>query len=107
MSAIPVEVANVRDQRRGDATPADVYIGRGTPFGNGSIMRDESMRDQVCIEFDDYFFDRVENDSSFVVELDRLVEIARAHGRLKLLCHCKPKRCHGDTIADYLRLKLK
>ena len=33
-------------------------------------------------------------------EMERLGELVREGGRLRLLCWCAPKRCHADAIAD-------
>ncbi len=70
----------------------DVYIGRGSPFGN---PYKSGSRDENCDHYEIHFHNRIKNNSHFkrlVLELD---------GKT-LGCFCKPKRCHGDTIVKYL-----
>ena len=61
----------------------------GTIYGNESESNDKSdeERDRVCNEFETrqlpYFTDE---------------EIRHLKGKV-LMCHCKPKRCHGDSLA--------
>jgi hypothetical protein len=72
----------------------DIYIGRGSPWGNPFVMKDKSdaERDRVCDLYYDYFHGNKE-----------LKRRAREELRGKVLgCYCKPKRCHGDIIADYV-----
>lgn len=76
-------------------TPYDIYIGRGTPFGNPydhnklGITRDESIR-----MYRVWFHKRL-TDPWF-------------HGRVmelkgKILgCWCVPLPCHGNVIIEYL-----
>ena len=35
-------------------------------------------------------------------ELDRMRELIEKHGKLQIICWCKPLACHGDVIKDYL-----
>lgn len=73
----------------------DVYIGRGSPFGNPYVIGRDGTRDEVIEKYKAYFLDRIENDESFRRQVESL--------KCKVLgCHCKPKRCHGDIIKDYL-----
>lgn len=79
------------------------YMGRGSILGNPFYMRNEKMRDEVCDKFYTYFADRVNNDfPPFMKELERLINIWLDKGELRLQCFCKPKRCHTDTIREYL-----
>lgn len=59
------------------------YIGRGSPHGNPFRIGLDGDRDAVC--------DRFERE--VLPTLD--VSILRG---LDLVCFCKPKRCHGDSI---------
>lgn len=79
------------------------YMGRGSPLGNPFYMRNEAMRDVVCDQFYDYFCERVNGEYPPIMnELERLIELYMEEGQLKLQCFCKPKRCHTDTIREYL-----
>ena len=68
----------------------DVYVGRGTPWGNP--FRESSMtnRTQVIARYE-----------SWVLSQPELVERIRRELRGKKLgCHCRPRRaCHGDVLA--------
>jgi hypothetical protein len=97
---IPVTVVNVATHGR---QPDVTYIGRGTIYGNPVVMQGEQDRDRVCDEYVDYFIDRVQTDQEFIDALGALEAKALEQGYLKLGCHCAPRRCHGDTVAGYLR----
>ncbi|MDE0250938.1 MAG: DUF4326 domain-containing protein [Gammaproteobacteria bacterium] len=72
----------------------DVYIGRGTTWGNPhAIGVDGDDRDEVIRKFQ-YDFDRGLLRFS---KKDTLVLKGKTLG-----CHCKPAPCHGDVIAEYL-----
>lgn len=71
------------------------YIGRGSYWGNPYSMFDEGeSREEVIRKFKyDFDFDKFPNKEK------RLVH--RLAGK-RLGCFCKPEKCHGDVIADYL-----
>lgn len=76
-----------------ETAPADaVYIGRGSPYGNKFAIGDPHpdtglpmTRDDVCNLFE----------SRILPSLD----VSKLTGR-DLVCFCKPKRCHGDSILE-------
>lgn len=78
----------------------DVYIGRAGKghdgyFGNPIKLEHESERDKVLGRYRDYFYKRLESDPEFKRRIHEL--------RGKILgCFCKPLKCHGDVIAEYL-----
>lgn len=90
------DVTSVVNKDRGD--DFDVYIGRGTPWGNpypvgkqeGQYERSESIE-----LFRRHFETVVLPDPSLRKGLLGL-------RGLRLACHCKPLACHGDVIAGYL-----
>lgn len=65
------------------ASKEAVYIGRGSPYGNPFIIDKNHSRDDVC--------DRFEMEILPTLYLKPLI------GK-DLVCFCKPKRCHGDSI---------
>jgi hypothetical protein len=72
----------------------DIYIGRGSPWGNPyAIGFEGDERDDVIRKYK-YDFDRGFLKSS---KEDAL----KLKGKV-LGCHCKPMACHGDVIAEYL-----
>jgi len=70
----------------------DVYIGRGSPYGNPFRIGDHGTRSDVIRLYRAHFLSD-----------EGLMKMARENLRGKVLgCYCKPKTCHGDVIADYL-----
>lgn len=79
------------------------YIGRPSPLGNPFPIGPNADRDVVCKHYEEWFQERIElNDPIVFHELLRLHRIGRVKGVVRLGCFCKPKRCHGETIAHFL-----
>ena len=73
----------------------DVYIGRGSPFGNPYRIGVDGTRDEVIEKYKKYFYSRLECDIVFKCMVQEL--------RNKVLgCHCKLKNCHCDIIKEYV-----
>lgn len=96
MRIVPVEITKVRNKDKDE--PFDVYIGRGTPWGNpfpigmGGIG---DTRDDVIRKYKEYF----ENELLSDPEKKKALLSLKGY---RLACHCKPLACHGDVIASYL-----
>lgn len=71
----------------------DVYIGRGSRWGNPYAIGFDGDRDEVIHKFK-YDFER--GFLKFSKE-----DVFELKGKT-LGCHCKPAACHGDVIAEYL-----
>jgi Domain of unknown function (DUF4326) len=77
-----------------------VYIGRRnlklelpqSPFHNPDYLAQEENRDEVC--------DAFEADFSKNFALQNLA-LEKLKDKI-LVCFCKPKRCHGDTLANFV-----
>ena len=85
--------------------PGAVYIGRGSPLGNPFVMKNASddERDRVCEDYARWFAEKVAGqDRSVMQALSELEVLSRRPEGVVLGCFCAPKRCHGDTIRDYL-----
>lgn len=79
------------------------YVGRPSPLGNPYILRCDSMRDHMCDLYQVYFDQKVrERDPVICRELTRLHALYSMQGHLELVCNCVPKRCHAETIKDFL-----
>ena len=87
-------VVNIRKE------PFDVYIGRagrgesgylGNPFSIGAGV----TREQAVERFRQYFYQRIDNDREFRMQVEEL------RGK-RLGCFCKPLACHGDVIVEWL-----
>jgi len=83
------EVVNRRDGRY------DVYIGRGSLFGNPYVLGRDGDRAEVILKYRDYFYGRLANDPDF------RSQVLALRGRV-LGCFCKPLPCHGDVIVEFL-----
>ncbi len=82
----------VHNTYKNTAPAGSVYIGRGSPYGNKFIIGqphpdtgEPMTRDDVC----DLFEERI------LPGLD----VSALRGK-DLICFCKPKRCHGDSILE-------
>lgn len=75
--------------------PYDVYIGRGSDFGNPYVIGIDGDRDVVIRKYREYFYKRISDETDFKSNVDSL------KGKT-LACFCKPKSCHGDVIIEYL-----
>jgi hypothetical protein len=71
--------------------PYDVYVGRGTPFGNPFKIGTHGSRQKVISTFEQMLLDD-----------DELMEKVRRELKGKVLgCSCKPKLCHAHVLAWY------
>jgi hypothetical protein len=79
----------------------DVYIGRGSPFGNPHrlvncpICHKNHTRVEAIKLYRKYFLNKMMLDPHFVW----LVQSLKGQ---TLACWCKPLPCHGDVIVEYL-----
>lgn len=95
LKLIPIQVTKVVNKR--DTDDYDMYIGRGSPWGNPfAISHDDGPdRTEVIEKYRELFSQKIETDEQF----KRGVLGMKG---LRLACFCKPAPCHGDVIADYL-----
>jgi len=92
---ITVPITTVRNRKH---EQFDIYIGRGSKWGNPfeiSQGPNGMGRDEVIEKFKDYFEREILSDA----DKHSLLLSMRGY---RLGCYCKPERCHGDIIADYL-----
>ena len=65
----------------------DVYIGRGSKWGNPFRINKTTSREDVIQKYEEY----LRNNSHLMQSLIELKD--------KILgCHCYPKQCHGDVL---------
>jgi hypothetical protein len=79
-------VVNVRETQ-----DYDVYIGRGSDYGNPFNFGKDVIRSEVIEKFREY----VLNEKKILSTLHNL------RGK-KLGCHCAPSPCHGDVLVDII-----
>ena len=86
------------------ATDSDVYIGRGSVFGNPYTHLPSSRADAIrvatraeaCKKYEDIFATKIAPKAR--IELLRLIHKAINHEPITLVCFCAPKQCHGDYL---------
>ena len=78
-------VVNIRNDKY------DVYIGRGSKWGNPFKIGRDGDREEVIDKYRKYIINKPEL-------LDRLKELK---GKV-LGCFCKPKACHGDILIELI-----
>jgi len=72
----------------------DVYIGRGSIYGNPFIIGVHGTRKECIDQYKQLLIDNK----------NLMEEIYKLEGKI-LGCYCKPKACHGDVICDILNRK--
>jgi len=87
-------VVSIRKKKGCPRAKYDVYIGRGTSFGNIFRIGVDGDRQQVIVKYKKYFYRRL-TDPIF---RNKVLELK---GKV-LGCYCHPLKCHCDVIAEYL-----
>ena len=80
-----IKVVNVRKERY------DIYIGRGSKWGNPFKIGIDGNRMQVIKKYENY-----------LLNSDHLMKsISELKGKI-LGCHCDPLPCHGDILKKHV-----
>ena len=69
----------------------DVYIGRGSRWGNPFIIGEHGDREEVIRKYRDY-----------VLSTPELMDSLQELNGKRLGCHCAPKPCHGNVLAQLI-----
>lgn len=83
-------MSNIKVVNKYHKIPYDVYIGRGSIWGNPFVIGKDGTREEVIEKYEEYLVNSPEL-------LSKLPEL---RGKT-LACFCKPQKCHGDIIAKY------
>lgn len=78
----------------------DVYIGRGSPFGNPFVIGVDGDRAEVIRKYSIHLQERLKIEPAFEKQLLRLA------GKT-LGCHCAPMACHGQVLVEWLEVKAR
>jgi hypothetical protein len=70
----------------------DVYIGRGSKWGNPFVIGKDGSREEVIVKYEKMLSVNVELLSVLLCELEGM----------RLGCFCKPSACHGDVLVEYI-----
>ena len=68
--------------------PYDVYIGRGSKWGNPFIIGKHGNREEVIKKYQEWI----------MTQPQLLADLHELKGKT-LCCFCKPQSCHGDILA--------
>lgn len=69
----------------------DIYIGRGSKWGNPFVIGKDGSREEVIQKFKTLLYQRMLRNEVTMKDFSEL------SGK-KLGCFCKPQACHGDVI---------
>jgi hypothetical protein len=75
--------------------PYDVYIGRGSMWGNPFPITKHRTREEVLVLYKIYIQRMLRHSAHARAELRKL------EGK-RLGCYCKPKACHGDILKEII-----
>lgn len=78
-----------------------VYVGRPTRFGNPYRVEEVSSHEEAVRLYRAWFRERVK-DPRFLQALEALYERLKREKVLTLSCHCAPKPCHAEIVAEWL-----
>lgn len=74
----------------------DVYIGRGSPWGNPYVIGKHGTREEVIAKYRDLVQELVNQGKLTKVNFEEL------KGK-RLGCFCKPQHpCHGDVLVEFI-----
>lgn len=91
--------------------PTELYdfkVDRTSIVGNPFQISKEThlslamCRDTVCDKYDIYFPEAMKNDPKFSNYIAHLIIRYKQFNKLRLFCWCAPKRCHAETIRNYI-----
>lgn len=93
-----VRVANRRTGALGD------YVGRPTPLGNPFEIGKHGTREEVIAKYSEWLDLQMQDyqPNAQQAMIAALVNKARRHGQLTLVCWCAPQPCHADVIRDVI-----
>ena len=98
------EVVN-RSDLWGNLKANQVWVDRKSPLGNPYPMsdkNDDQERTEVIAKYRKWLWKKMQTNSKQLNELRRLLQLEATHGKVYLLCWCKPKPCHGDVLVKAL-----
>lgn len=101
MKKYEVEIRNLRDSPL-HHMENEFRVDRQSIVGNPFYMANESIRDDVCDRYEEYFNKQVNTNPAFRRYLEEISTALRKYEKVYLYCWCYPKRCHAETIKKWL-----
>ena len=83
-----MNVIHIRNKRN---TIDEVYIGRGSKWGNPFVIGSAGDRETVIRKYREY-----------ILKNDKLLNCLDELKGKTLVCYCKPQACHGDVLIELL-----
>lgn len=83
-------------------TGAGYNCGRPSILGNPFRIGVDGTRDEVIEKYRVWFKDALVSNVAVQTEFRALVQAYKDFGELILICWCKPLRCHGDIIKEFI-----
>lgn len=104
-----IEIHNLKEIR--PAREYDFIVDRTSPVGSPFYITTSLNRANVCDAYQRFFENKmlVVEGQHLGVEtyefrnyVNKMLEAYKKHGKLRLFCWCAPKRCHAETIKNWL-----
>ena len=95
-----IEIINLKHEK--PTHEWDIRVHRNSILGNPFKLYSEKYRDVVCDRYHIWFYEQLKSNNKFKEEINRLTSLYNKYNKLRLFCCCYPKRCHAETIAEYL-----
>jgi len=81
-----------------DPNYQDIYIGRPSALGNPFAMKSESDRPKVIEQYRQWLWQQIQLKGEVYKELIKIAMLVASGKKVRLVCFCSPKPCHGDII---------
>ena len=78
----------------------DIYIGRGSPWGNPYKIGEDGTREEVIEKYRLYLWEQIKSGK---ITKEQLITLQSK----RLGCFCKPQACHGDIIVKAVEWAIK
>jgi hypothetical protein len=76
----------------------DIYIGRPFILGNPYSMKTEGDRLSVIEQYRQWLWSQIQLKDKVYQELIKIALLVLTGKKVRLVCYCSPKPCHGDVI---------
>ena len=101
-------IINMHDEKPNYVKVNERRIDRVCALGNPFFMENDVEREKACDKYKVWFdlmvdpLNMCSQAKRFRAELAKLLHVYKECRVLKLYCWCAPKRCHAETIRDWL-----
>lgn len=109
-----IKVVNRHTHKGPEKGELDIYIGRGTIWGNpysgtasldfeenSSVIKVEN-REEAIDKYKQHIYNQLKDKNTDLYKSFRELKILSENYTVNLVCSCKPKSCHGDVIKEII-----